>query len=80
MIAGGRLLVPSFRVCVVVVTLSVLLTLAVMLPTRMAGSTPVFLVVVLARPCFIFAAVSGHAFLPTTGRRAVVAERSEVGA
>ena len=40
--AEVRLSVSSIRVCVVVVTLSVLLTLAVVLPARVAGMTFVF--------------------------------------
>ena len=47
-VAGVRLLVSSFHVCVVAVTLSV--TLAVMLPTGMAGTMGVFLVVELVWP------------------------------
>ena len=46
---GVRLLVSSFRVCVIVATLSVLQTLAVVLPTRVAGTTPLFRLVVLVR-------------------------------
>ena len=49
-IAGVRLLVPSLRVCVVAATLFVLQTLAVVLPTRMAGMTSVVLLVALVRP------------------------------
>ena len=47
---GVRLLVPWFRVCVVVVTLSVLLTLAVVLPTRVDETTLLFLLVVFVWP------------------------------
>ena len=50
MMVGVRFLMSSFRVCVIVVTLSVLLTLAVVLPTRVAGTTSVFLFVVAVRP------------------------------
>ena len=79
-VAGVRLfLVPSFCLCVVAAGLSVLLDLAVMLPTRMARTTPVVLVVVLVRTSVIFEAVSGHVFLSMTESRVVVAERSEVG-
>ena len=47
MIAEVGLLMSSFRACVADITLSVLSTLVVMLPTRIAGTTPVCLVVVL---------------------------------
>ena len=73
--AGVSLSVPSFRVCVVADILSVTLTLIVLLPTRTAGTMPVFVLVVYVRPT----AVSYNAFSPTTDHLAVVAERSEVG-
>ena len=72
-------MVSPFLVCVVVVTLSVLLTLAFVLPTRVAGTTPVFLLVEFVPSGTVIAAMSGHAFLPTAERLAVVTERSKVG-
>ena len=48
MIAGVRLLVSSFHVCDVAVSLSVLLNLAMVLLTRVAGMTPAFFLVVSA--------------------------------
>ena len=69
----------SFRGCVVVFALFVLL--ALVLSMRLMKTTLlVFLVVLLARSKgFVLAAVSDNAFLPTAERLAVVAERSEVG-
>ena len=77
--AGVGLLVSSYRVGVVVITLSVLLTLVVVLPTRVAGTALLFPLIVFVRSSFVLAVVSDHAFLPTAERLAVVAERSEVG-
>ena len=73
-------LVSSFRVCVVVIALFVLLALAVLLPTRVAEAMLLlFFLVVMSVRVFILAAVLGHAFLSTSERLAVVTERSEVG-
>ena len=44
------MLVSSFRMCVVVVALSVLLNLGMVLPTQVAETTFVFLLVVCVRP------------------------------
>ena len=67
----------SFRVCIVFIVLFVLLTLAMVLHTRVAETTPLFFLAVLSVRSwgFVLAAVSDHAFLPTAERLAVVAER-----
>lgn len=71
-----------FRVYVIAVALFVLLTLALMLPTRVAGATFLLFMVVLSVRSrgVVLEPVSDHGCLPTSVRRTVVTECSKVRA
>ena len=74
-----RLLVISFRVCVVAVIVCVVLALALVLPTRVtAAAASVFLFFLVRSRGFVLPTVLYHARLPTPVRLTVVTELAEV--